>query len=383
MGRSGLAFITIPVALASSGSGCQEAANGALGDVAVAVGEVPAIQAHVDPTSTVAAVPAAATLPSDTVRQIRRIGGEEEFGYIGVMRYHHDFLFIGDSYVAPHVVLVDLAEGKVVDRVGTNGEGPGEFRNPGGISPAFDMPTPAVWVHDFYNRRMTLVEVGAQRELRVARFVPLRVATSTEHPVRLGDRIASVGLFGAAAVLMFFDLEGAPTTRTGTPPFSRQDMPHPTGIRLVNRANLAVRPSADRLAVGFYSANRIDIYDAEGAKIASTSGPREVTASFYIEDDKFFWTEEENQLAYTSIAASNDEVFALFCGCTMGKEEATDRTRVHVFSWSGSFRRELILPVPATRIEVSRDGRRLYGAVEDPWPVIVEWSIPQGGNNGN
>ncbi len=166
--------------------------------------------------------------------------------------------------------------------------------------------------------------------------------------------------------------------KVGRPPFSLDDVGHSAGVRLVNRAGMVADPKGERIAVAFYSKNRLDIYSTDGDLLSTSSGPRETTTSFYIEDNRFFWDTEENELAYTSVAASDDEVFLLFCGCGMGEDDPNDptyRRRIHVFGWDGEFRRELVLPITATRIAVDPEGTNLFTTAEDPWPVIKQWSL--------
>lgn len=316
------------------------------------------------------------TSQADTVRRVRTLGDDDDFGRIVSLQVAGGFLFVGDAQISPHVAAVDLSSGAMLARIGTHGEGPREFQSPSGMSLARDNGHPSVWVHDFYNRRVSLVGVNAGNQLTVGSSFPLMVATSTEDPEVLGEKVAAAGLYGEEAVLMFFDREGRPLVKAGQPPFSMSDVGHATGVRLVNRASMTAHPGGERLAVAFYSKNRLDLYDTEGRLLGSSAGPAETTTSFYVEDDRFFWTPGENQLAYTDVAATEDEIFLLFCGCTLGEESPTDRTRIHVFDWHGRFLRELVVPVPAMRIAVDGEGRNLFTAAEDPWPVIHQWEIP-------
>ncbi len=146
----------------------------------------------------------------DTVVLVRSIGGDDDFGKTIAIEVVGDVLFVGDSQIAPHLAAVDLQTGTVVARVGSHGEGPREFQAPGGISPVRDATRPSVWVHDFYNRRISRVKLTAAKTLEVVGSIPLQVATTTEYPEVLDDRIVSAGLFGDEAVLMFFDLDGGP-----------------------------------------------------------------------------------------------------------------------------------------------------------------------------
>ena len=316
----------------------------------------------------------------DSLVEGARYGGLDDFGKIVAMRPLGRYLVVGDSYLSPHIAVLDLQDGTIVARIGTHGQGPGEFRSPTWLAGAGPS---SVWVDDFYNRRLTLLELDGAGQPKLGQEIPLLVATTTEYPAVMGDRIASAGLYGDDAVVMFFDREGRPLLKAGKPPFSFEQVGHSTGIRLVNRATMEAKPDRSRLAVAFYSANRVDVFSAEGDLLGSGQGPREPHVSFHVADKKFFWDLDENQLAYTSIASSKEAVFALYCGCVNSAPDPADRTRIHVFDWQGRFQRELMLPTGVHRIAVSEDGRTLFGAIDDPWPAITTWRIPQPTNHGD
>jgi hypothetical protein len=317
------------------------------------------------------------------VREIRNIdtldtplyfGGPDEFGSIVALQDVRGFLFISDALISPHLAVMDLRTGNVEHRFGRNGEGPGEFRGPRTIRRG-EGDDISVWIHDFPNRRFSraVLEAGA---IRIADEVPLIVSTSAEQPVRLPDGFVAAGLYGDEAVLMFFDAQGRPTAKAGTPPFALRDVGHSNGIRLVNRAAMVPHPDGDRFAVTFYSANRMDIYDRHGDLVRSTRGPRPVDARFHVSNDRFFW-DEGNQLAYTSVTASRDYVFALFCECALGSENVPTRRLVHAWTWEGDFVGEYHLRAQGVRtIAASEDGTSLFGSVEEPFPQIALWELP-------
>ncbi len=369
LGLTAIGLVTVLMAVALARGGRARESFPAVAEVPQAL---PALQ-EVPRRS----APFTATIATDTVARVRIIGSGDEFGEIVSLWASGGILFVGDAQSSPHVAEVDLSTGEVLARVGRHGEGPGEFQSPSGMSRARGADRPAVWVHDFYNRRVSRVTLTSKEQLQIDSTFPLMVATSTQDPEILGDRVAAAGLFGEEAVVMFFDRAGRPLSKTGRPPFSMKDVGHGTGVRLLNRAGMAANRKGDRLAVAFYSANRLDVYSSEGAVLHSSEGPRSTNTSFYVENDRFFWKPGENQLAYTDLATTRGRIFLLFCGCTLGEEDQADRTRVHVFDWDGTFRRELVVPVPALRIAVDDEGRNLFTASEDPWPRVYQWSIPE------
>lgn len=302
------------------------------------------------------------------------VGGTEDFGQITALAVAGGLAFVVDRLSDRHLAVIDPERGTVLARAGRSGEGPGEFQQPTSIVPVRPKE-PAVWVHDFGNRRVTRWRYS-EGSLRLEEEVPFRVQTSIEDPVRLRDGWVSAGLYADEAVLKFFSPDGRVLRGTGKPPFGREDMPLYAGLRLINRSTMAGAPSGERLAVGFYSANRIDVYKATGEHVVTTRGPREITARFHVADNRFFW-DTGNELAYVKIAATDDRIFALFCGCALSEEgEAKLQDTVHVFDWSGRFRAELRLDSGVMDITVDDTGRILWGVVEDPWPRIVMWHIP-------
>lgn len=145
----------------------------------------------------------------------------------------------------------------------------------------------------------------------------------------------------------------------------------------VNRNRAAVDPSHRRLVLAYQAINRLDIYDSVPALRGSIAGPRKVAMSFSRVDSRrgpaFTWT-ESNERAYVGVDASQDHIFALFCG-KCGPELARI---VHVFTWEGRFIREFVLDQGVLGIAVSPDGTTLFGATEEPFPAVVLWNLPTG-----
>lgn len=307
-----------------------------------------------------------------------RMGGVDDFGEIVAVVDVGDRLFVADARIPPHIAVLDPRQGEVLQRFGMHGEGPGEFRSPSTLRRA-SAGEGAVWVHDFANRRLSLVRLEGG-VASVDREVPLVVATSAERPVRMDDGWIAVGLYGADAVLMFFDDRGHPTRRVGRPPFSVEDVPHGNGIRLVNRSYLAPHPQKERLAVTFYSAGRLDIYSASGELLRSVLGPRQVEPRFEVTPSGGFRWEEGSEMAYIATTASESHILSIFCDCPLRWDDDTmagTRRRLHAWTWDGDFVGEFDLGIEGVRtLSVSADGTTLYGSVEEPFPQVVAWKLP-------
>ena len=67
-----------------------------------------------------------------------------------------------------------------------HGQGPGEFSSPQGFYPV-DGKASAAWLHDFSNRRLSLVEVGTDGSEVISEEIALRVNTTLENPTWMGD----------------------------------------------------------------------------------------------------------------------------------------------------------------------------------------------------
>lgn len=316
-----------------------------------------------------------ATQAGGEFRFVRLLGDSTSFGRITAIHPLEGFLLVSDQLAAYPVVAVDLESGTVASRVGQRGQGPNEFTAPMSFSPSEDPR--AAWLHDFSNRRITEVRVDEEGVSTLVDELPLQLNATLENPVWLGDTIAASAVVPDATIV-FLDRSGVALSRVLFPrPFPSEEVGHTTGDRFLNRTSLTGRPSGDRLALGYYSANRIDIVSRSGELLRSVEGPRPVDARYHVAEGRFFW-DDGNELGYTRLAASEDFIFALFCGCRLEVEGSpVSPMTVHVFDWEGAFQGEFDLGHEVFTATVSQDGRALYGSVETPYPMIGEWSIPE------
>jgi hypothetical protein len=307
-----------------------------------------------------------------TLRQSRRFGDTLSFAYIRAVRVVGDYVLVADREMDPHLTLLDRRDGAIVSRFGRDGEGPGEFRNPAWIVPSFDGP-PVIWVFDFGTQRFTALRIGADATLTVAEERRFNPPAPVQNPIWLDGRVLTNGLFSDFTLLLA-EGDGTPLSRIRTnPPFTDERLAHPVGRYMANRNWLAATPSGDRFVLAYQFDSRIDVFNRDATWSVSARGPRPVTPSFRVTGNRFFWN-DENEMAYRWVAATERYVYALFCGCK--KEEEDPSTTIQVFRWDGTFVDEFTTEHPLTAFDVTPDDSTLYGGYEAPHPFLGEWHLP-------
>lgn len=311
--------------------------------------------------------------PADTLRMVRAYGDTSMFGSPTAVRRAGEMLVVADRFMDPHLSVFDAASGRLVQRIGRHGKGPREMQDPLWFQP--DSADPArAWVYDFAARRFSLLDPANERR-PVVREVSLDAGVSLMNPVWNGDRIIANGLLPDYTLLVV-DGDGRPVERLAAdPPFTERQMPHATGRRLLNRSFLAANPSRTRLALAYQWKSRIDFFTVGGERVGSIPGPRQTRPVFHVANNRFFWgPDDENEMAYWAVDATDRYVYALFCGCLAGKGHMP--ALLHVFDWSGNFVAEIALDRQLTSLDVSDDDRVLYATFEAPHPGVGEWTLP-------
>lgn len=313
--------------------------------------------------------------PADTLALGRLFGDSLAFASISGIQPVGGQLFVTDRLMSKHLALIDLGTGTVRARIGGDGEGPGEFRDPGAFMVESTSP-PRAWVYDFQNRRLSLLAATPAGELSIERSRPFNVGESIEQPLRLGDRYVANGLFPDYTLLVL-DSAAAPVRRIeAEQPFPARTMPHVIGRRLLNRSYLTGDPAGQRLALAYQWASRIDFFSPDGGRLGSVGGPRTTTARYRVgSGDRFFW-DPQGQMAYTGIQSTGRYVYAMFCGCREADDPDQRSQRLHVFRWNGDFVTEIQLDRRVTAFAVSPDDAFLYASVTEPHPAVGEWRLP-------
>jgi hypothetical protein len=318
---------------------------------------------------------AAEAQPADTLALSRLFGDSVAFASISGIQPMGRQLFVTDRMMSQHLALIDLETGAVRARMGRDGEGPNEFRDPGAFMVESTSPARA-WVYDFQNRRLSLLAATPAGELSIERSRPFNVGESIEQPLRLGGRYVANGLFPDYTLLVL-DSTATPLQRIeADQPFPARTIPHVVGRRLLNRSYLTGHPGGQRLALAYQWASRIDFFSADGDRLGSVQGPRGTAAKYRVSsDDRFFW-DPQGQMAYTAIQSTARYVYAAFCGCREADDPDQRSQRLHVFRWNGDFVSEIQLDRRVTAFAVSPDDAFLYGSITEPHPAVGEWKLP-------
>ncbi len=298
-------------------------------------------------------------------------GDSLSFGLVSLVLSVGSRLLVADAFTDPHLAEIDLNTGEVTRRFGRRGSGPTEFRDPDwGLVESIDPPH--VWIYDFQNRRFSLVDLDRHPNPIIDEF-SLRAPMPVENPLIVGDEIISTGLF-PDHTLTIFSKEGVPLRNlAANPPFDATRLPHAVGRSHMNRTFMAFHPERDRLALAYQFDNRIDFFTTEGSRYGSTRGPTETTPQFRIEGNRFF--DDGNEMAYGPARGTNTFVYVMFCGCK--DMDNPDIDRIHIFGWDGVFVGEIRLDHPIVSFTVSPDDRFLFGAIQDPYPAVGKWRLPE------
>ena len=314
----------------------------------------------------------------ETLQLRRELGDSLAFGYVTAVQPFDDFLVVGDQFATPHLIIIDRATGKIAHRIGRTGKGPGEFTVPWLVLKTSSSP-PLAKVVDTGNRRITHIAFrGPAFEPEIVEEIRFEALESLRDIVPLKDgRVLLQGLY-VDYTFVVTDRAGKRLKRLyADPPFREQDMPLPHGRMMLNDGRLVGQPDGPRFALAYLSTNRIDFFAGPSGPYFSVSGPHDTETRYHAEGDRFFW-DEGDERAYVDIAASNDYVYALFCGCThRALRDGQFPTRIHVFTWNGRFVGELVLDKGITALAVSDNDESIWGAFQDPVPLIGEWQIPE------
>lgn len=319
------------------------------------------------------------TTPTQVLIAHRQIGGLEDFAQINFIQPIDKMrLLVGDELAVPHLSVVDISTGNIEARIGKHGNGPLEFMSPG-RSTRDPIDDSIWWVFDYDNIRWTAIALD--NHPRIIEQIRLsRLPMWPETPIWMDDDEALVhGIFyGFPFVKISIDRKHRRIESfrrfTGPQPFSQKTIDHGTGLRMVNRSFMAVRPSKDLFVVAYQFGNQIDIFSTNGAIVTKTRGPHDVTASFRIVDDRFYWN-EDNQSGYVEAFGTQRFFYLRWSGRRLDGPLNTT-TELHQFDWHGRLRQTFKLDQAVLAFAVSSTDDRLWGYVEDLHPLLLEWDVP-------
>jgi len=236
------------------------------------------------------------------------------------------------------------------------------------------------WIYDF-----RLGAFGSQGAAAAGANRPaVTLQPALFQPTWLGSRIVANGLF-AHELLRLFTPSGKPDGTLGQSPFPK--VVPDIAIHL-NRNALVSNPAHTRVALAFLYVARLEIMSSDGMDRA-LSGPTEVKLAYRTMNDPVegierFLRTDDTRFAYVDVAADDDRVYALFSGRSRGewKEAAGLGDTLDIWTWDGDFVGEWRLPKPVSCIAVDYRSHRLYAAVAEPQPNLLEFDTASFGPRG-
>lgn len=328
--------------------------------------------------------PALDSVPSsraDTLRMEERYGDRDEFGEILALQPVGDKLVVADRRMDPHLAVIDRSSRQLSYRFGPHGQGPGEFRS---VTTIFRVPrdSSAVGAFDVRNQRMSLVALREDRG-ELLRDVPFRAGNLITRVLPHAGQYVAVGGFPTYR-LTVFDTAGRRVRRIRTerPSAVTERVRKAYLARRMTNSVTAKEPGGSRVALAFLELNRIEIVDLDRETYRVIKGPRPTDPAFTTDNPRPLDVDaEEHERAYFGIAATEDRVYAAFCGC-VHPQAATRKgqipmpQQIQVFDWTGDYLGELTVDTDVRAIAVPPGDSILYGSIESPVPYVGEWRLP-------
>jgi hypothetical protein len=309
--------------------------------------------------------------PKDTLHMQRVLGLSGDFERVAALKLIGGRLLVSDRMTSPHLSLIDLGTGNIIERLGYHGTDTKEFQ-----SPEWMYPDPGdsntMWIFDDHLYRFSTLQMQSdgRTEIELSRAPP--PAPGMTNPIFTSGQLMSNGLFAGHT----FEIRSAtgPSRRVvANLPFPYSELPF-YGQAMLNRNRWAPQIPINRVAAAYQFAPRIDVLDTTGRFLKTIIGPREAVPTYKFRSDiGSFAFDDLTQMAYVAVESTASHIYALFCGhCT-----STSRfpTLLHIYTWDGAFVREVAFDRPVKTFTVSSDGLRIFGYFEVPTPQIGEWMI--------
>ncbi len=276
------------------------------------------------------------------------------------------YLVVADAYGAPPVHVIDTRDGSYVDSLGTQGEGPGEFRRVWSFDTA--PGSSACWVYDIRLLRLTHVNLTTyleDRSLREARQVVLAGAGLPTSPFWMNDTLlVSPGLISGGRFARY-DARGRLIDAVGEMPAAPEGIAPPLWMNAV-RGEARPRPDRSRIALVMNHAARLQIYAPSGQLLAEAVGPEGYPPAPPGDDQRN---------AYIDLAVTPSFIFGLYSGAPSEEEDGNFGTLVHVFDWDANFLTAFRLDAPVLGIEADEEAGVLYATRHVPSVAVVHYVL--------
>lgn len=292
---------------------------------------------------------------------------------------------------APQVHLFRLPDGERVASFGQTGEGPGEYRSARHVQ--LDAANGRdLWIYDFALRRMTRLRFGGAPVPEVQEVVNLDAGGGLFlHPAWLTDTTLVVaGIFPrhSDGRLLLANRAGGVIRMLGKAPRHPGGAAIPTTVlQHAYEGPVTVRPDRSRFALATRQADRLEVFGADGAQLASVVGSTGFLPRFEVRkraEGVSMAIGDDLRVGYVDLVSTDARIYALFSGRVAGDVGASAffGHEVHVFDWAGKRLVRLPLDEPAVSIAVDAGGTRLFAIRHDPAPAIVRYQIPAAARGG-
>jgi hypothetical protein len=289
-----------------------------------------------------------------------------------------------DRYGEHSIHVVDLRTGELRGSIGRKGEGPGEFEAPYSI----DRTSVAdeLWVFDAGLQRLTRVDLTAlDSDGSWAReFISLRGSARVMNPVHTAaGNLLAIGFF-AEGRFGVFDQRGAQVDALGALPEWSESIP-PGVLQHAFTGTIKSDPDRRRFAVGARHAGLLEIFDANGERVARARVPVEFEPRFTVNvrenGPPSMGSGDDMRFGYVDVAATKDRIYGLFSGRVRGEypKSATYAREIHVFDWGGRLEKVLRLDADVIAIAVDERDATLYAIGHDPLPAILKYALTGAG----
>jgi hypothetical protein len=269
-------------------------------------------------------------------------------------------------------------DGRHIRAFGRTGSGPGEFRGIRSMSPVPGAGA-RIRAYDLSASRITEVDLEAPRSASQTKSITLQQNVLPIQPVWLGDTIVSPN-FSERGRLTFFGPQGQFIRAAGSLPPDSKGTP-PSVLQQAWMGQIAANPTRGLIAFATLYADQLEIYRRDGTLVRTVRGPFRFDPKFTTVDaGGGFLTMssgESMRIGYSSVAVTDDRIYALFAGRTreaFGASAAFGRF-IHVYDWNGELERVLELDTAVLAVAMAPDGKSIYALRHDPEPAIMMFPL--------
>lgn len=287
-------------------------------------------------------------------------------------------IYVGDTKASRSLHVFNRRTGELVGSFGERGQGAREIGYLWSLD--FKPGSDAGWLFDLSPRTMHFFDGDSLTD----RTVTLQGEGTPMNPTWIaGDSIASVGMYMAGR-LALYGPDGRFSRFKGTDPPGDPEIPTPVRNHAYD-GKIQTNSGGTRIAVGAIHTDRLEIYDLEGLRHL-VRGPvfQEPEYTLHGDDQGNSWLsiDDETTYGYVSVAATDELIFGLYSGRTMGWTNdngwwSPPGEAVIVFAWTGQPLAVLNIEDGALMIGISASGDDLYAIYHKPAPRILHYQVPE------